>query len=91
MTWPEAAAGIAAITLLGMIVAVVIWQAGTLWRARMMVAREEAYRSLAEQATQVQQRTVQQLEQVRAELSGLRERSDEMRRVLTEVEQPWVR
>lgn len=91
MTWPEAAAGIAAITLLGVVVAVVIWQAGAVWRARMLGAREEAYRLSAEQATQAQRQTVQQLEQVRAELTGLRERSEEMRRVLTEVEQPWAR
>lgn len=91
MTWPEAASGMVAIALLGLIVAVVIMQVGAVWRARMTAAREEAYRSLAEQLAQAQQRTQHQLEQMRSELIELRERTDEIRRVLTEVEQPWVR
>jgi hypothetical protein len=47
--WPEAAVAIAGIALVGGVVVVVVWQALATWRARIAVAREEAYRELAVQ------------------------------------------
>jgi hypothetical protein len=47
--WPEAAVAIAGIALVGGVIVVVVWQALATWRARIAVAREEAYRELAQQ------------------------------------------
>jgi len=62
MTWQEATMGAAAFALTGVILVVVLVQLGAVWRARMAVARDEAYRRLAEEATEAQQKTAQQLE-----------------------------
>ena len=48
-SWPDAAVAIAGIALVGTVAVVVIWQALSTWRTRMAVAREEAYRKLAEE------------------------------------------
>ena len=48
-SWPEAAVAIAGIALVGSVVVVVVWQALATWRTRIAVAREEAYRRLADQ------------------------------------------
>lgn len=90
MTWQEVAMGITAIAFTLVIVVVVIIQLAATWRARMSVVREEAYRRLAEEATQAQQKTSQQMERVLAELTELRERTSQMQRVLKEVEEPWA-
>ena len=55
-SWPEAAVAIAGIALVGGVIAVVIWQALATWRTRIAVAREEAYRRLAEQLARELQR-----------------------------------
>jgi cytochrome c-type biogenesis protein CcmH/NrfG len=55
-SWPEAAVAIAGIALVGSVVVVVVWQALATWRTRIAVAREEAYRRLADQlARELQQ------------------------------------
>jgi hypothetical protein len=46
--WPEAAGAIAGIALVGGVIVAVVWQALATWRTRIAVAREEAYRKLAE-------------------------------------------
>jgi cytochrome c-type biogenesis protein CcmH/NrfG len=48
-SWPEAAVAIAGIALVGSVIVVVVWQALATWRTRIAVAREEAYRRLAEE------------------------------------------
>jgi hypothetical protein len=47
-TWPEAAVAIAGIALVGGVIVVIVWQLLATWRTRIVVAREEAYRELAE-------------------------------------------
>lgn len=47
-SWPDAAVAIAGVALVGSVAVVVVWQALATWRARIAVAREEAYRRLAE-------------------------------------------
>jgi hypothetical protein len=55
-SWPEAAVAIAGIALVGGVIVVVVWQALATWRTRIAVAREEAYRRLADQlARELQQ------------------------------------
>jgi hypothetical protein len=48
-SWPEAAVAIAGIALVGSVAIIIIWQALATWRARIAVAKDEAYRRLAEQ------------------------------------------
>ena len=48
-SWPEAAIAIAGVALVASVAVVLIWQALATWRARITVAREHAYRTLAEQ------------------------------------------
>jgi Tfp pilus assembly protein PilO len=85
-SWPEAAVAIAGIGLVIAVVVVVVVQIFATARARMSVQREEAYRKLAEQAGDAQERTAVALEKAVAELNGLRERTGELERVLKEVE-----
>jgi hypothetical protein len=48
-SWPEAAIAISGVALVGAVAVVVVWQALATWRTRLTVAREHAYRELAEQ------------------------------------------
>lgn len=84
--WPEALIAIVSIAFLFGGIVVVIWQLFATWRARMLVAREEAYRKLAEQATEAQTRTAEAMEKAAAELALIREATNEMQRLLREVE-----
>jgi hypothetical protein len=91
MTWQEALMGATAFVFTGAIVVVVIIQVAATWRARMSVTREEAYRSLVEQATNAQQETARQLAAATNELAAIRERTTALERVLKEVGEPWER
>jgi hypothetical protein len=91
MTWQETVMGALAIIFLLIILVVVIVQLGATWRARQSVAREEAYRRLAEEAAAAQRDAAQRLEAVQAELTALRERTGALERLLKEVEEPWTR
>lgn len=91
MTWQEALMGATAFVFTGTIVVVVIIQVAATWRARMSVTREEAYRRLAEQATDAQQETARQLAVATNELAAIRERTTALERVLKEVGEPWER
>jgi C4-dicarboxylate-specific signal transduction histidine kinase len=84
-SWSEAAIGAVAVFMFFAAVIVVVWQVAASWRARMSVAREEAYRKLAEEVVAAQRQTSQALEQTAAELVELRARTAEVERVLKEV------
>jgi hypothetical protein len=47
-SWPDAAVAIAGVALVGTVIVTVVWQTLSTWRARITVAREQAYRRLAE-------------------------------------------
>lgn len=83
--WPLAAFLIAMFLTIGAVIGVIVWQLFATWRAKMSVAREEAYRSLAEETTRSQQRTADRLESVVAELTDIRQRTAELERLLKEV------
>ncbi|GIF75113.1 hypothetical protein [Asanoa siamensis] len=89
MTWQEAVMGATGVLFAGAIVVVVIVQAAATWRARMSVTREEAYRTLVEQATAAQEETARQLAAVHAELATVRDRTTALERMLKEVGEPW--
>jgi Tfp pilus assembly protein PilO len=86
MGWAEA------VFILGFFVAIMAavivlgWQGFVTWRSRTSVAREEASRKLAEQATEAQSRTADCLEKTLTELTELRQRTAELERLLKEVD-----
>lgn len=65
--------------LITIIIVVVIWQLFSTRRAHAMLTRDEAYRKLAEEATEAQKQTARDLEDVR-------ERLERIEQVLKEVE-----
>ena len=83
--WSENAVGIVAVAFLFAGITIAIWQLFATLRARMAVAREEAYRELAQESTDTQRRTAEALERTVAELTDLRQRTSELERVLKEV------
>ena len=84
-SWSEALIGATAVIALFAFLAVAVWQLAISWRARASVAREEAYRKMAEDVVAAQRETTQALEQMTAELAGLRARTTEVERMLKEV------
>jgi hypothetical protein len=85
-SWPEAAVAIAGVVLvLGVSVAVIAAVASTL-QARMSVQREVAYRKLAEESAEAQNRTADQLHHAVAELGELRSRTGELERLIKTVD-----
>jgi hypothetical protein len=91
VTWPIAVTGIASMTILAAIVAVVITQLSAGWRARTSVIREEEYHKLADEAVSAQREAARLLELVRAELSTIGQRTGEVERMLREVDDPRAR
>ena len=83
--WPEAMIAIGGITMITVITAVAIWQVLASWRARMSVAREEAYRKLADESTETQKRMVDQQETMVTDIASLRTKVNEIERLLKEV------
>jgi hypothetical protein len=68
-SWPDAAVAISGIALVGSVAVIIIWQALSTWRTRIVVAKEEAYRRLAEQ-------TARDLRAISARIAGDDEPSD---------------
>ena len=83
--WPEAFIAIGGITMVTAIVVVAIWQGLVSWRARMSVAREEAYRKLADESATKSSRLADQQEEVLESLKGISERLSGIERILREV------
>ena len=81
----EAIAALGFFFAIASIGSVLIWQGMVTWRARMSVAREAAYRQLADDSVRAQERTADRLERALAELTELRQRTTEMERMLKEV------
>jgi Tfp pilus assembly protein PilO len=84
-SWPEGAIAIAGILFLTAVIVAGAWQIFATWRTRMLAAREDAYRKLAEEATSAQRQTAERLESAVEELTQLRQQTAELERVLKEV------
>jgi transposase len=84
-SWPGAAVAIAGIALVTVIVAVAIWQIFGTWRSRMSVAREDAYRKLADETASVQARLAEQQEAIAGSLREISERLSGIETILREV------
>ena len=83
--WPEALIAIGGITMITVIVGVAIWQVLASWRARMSVAREEAYRKLADESVALHRQLVDQQSSIARDLAGLSDRVGGIERLLKEV------
>ena len=68
------------------IVSVVVWQIFATGRTGLSAKRENAYRRLAEEATETQQTVGAALEKAVAELNDLNHRTSELERLIKEVE-----
>ena len=84
--WAEASIAIAGIAFVTVVASVLIWQIFATGRTGLSAKRESAYRKLAEEATEAQNRTAAGLEATAAELAGLRQTTAELERMLKEVE-----
>jgi len=83
--WPLAIFLVGFFTCIATVLVVIIWQIFMTYRARMSIARESAYRQLADDAVRAQERTADRLERAAADLSELRQRTAELERMLKEV------
>lgn len=81
----EALAALGFFFAIASIGSVLIWQGMVTWRARMSIAREAAYRQLADDSVRAQERTADRLDRAVAELTELRQRTAELERLLKEV------
>lgn len=81
-----AAVVVAMFVMVGVVVAVAIWQGMATWRARMSIAREEAYRKLAETSESTNSRLADLLATMRNDVADLRSRTAELERMLKEVD-----
>jgi hypothetical protein len=83
--WPEAMIAVGGIAMVTIIVAIAIWQVLLSWRTRMSIAREEAYRKLAEESVAAQRQAGEGLRDTATKLTQLEQRTSELERMLKEV------
>jgi len=83
--WPGAAIAITGIIFVMTVASVAIWQIFGTWRARKLVAREDAYRTLAADATAAQQRFATVQQEMATDLADLRARVTAIEALLREV------
>jgi|SRR3990172_9540403 len=83
--WPLAIMIVGVMFAFATALSVLVWQGLATWRARMSIAREEAYRELAEQAVAAEQETDRNVKTIIADLADIRQRTAEIERVLKEV------
>src|SRR5690606_17949769 len=84
-SWPDAIIVIGDIAMVTIIVVVAIWQVFASWRSRMSVAREEAYRKLAEDSMALQKQLAEQQTRMERDLATISGRVCGIEKVLEEV------
>jgi hypothetical protein len=84
-SWADASIAIAGIVFVMVVASVLIWQIFSTGRTGLSAKRENAYRKLAEESTEAQERTAATLEKAVAELADLRGRTAELERMLKDV------
>ena len=84
-TWQLAVFLVGSLVVFGTVISIVVVQVFATWRARMSVAREEAYRQLATDTADIQKRTANELDRTARVLEDLRDRTAELERMLREV------
>lgn len=84
--WALAAIVVTMFIMVGVVIAVAIWQGMATWRARMSIARGEAYRKLAEDNQATNNRTADLLASMKNDMADLRTRTAELERMMREVD-----
>jgi hypothetical protein len=84
-TWIAVAAIISVFTLATVIGAMLVWQVGYTIRARSSIAREEAYKRLAQESSDAQQRATGSLDTLLRDLGEVKSRTAEIERMMKEV------
>ena len=84
-SWPDAIIVIGDIAMVTIIVVVAIWQVFASWCSRMSVAREEAYRKLAEDSMALQKQLAEQQTRMERDLATISGRVCGIEKVLEEV------
>lgn len=84
--WPQAMIAVGGIAMITIVVVVVIWQFFLSWRAKMSIAREEAYRQLAEAGDESQRAIREQQDSIRGDLASVNQRLANIERILQQVE-----
>ena len=89
MSWPESVIATASTIIVFVVAIVAIWQGFKTWQTRIManaeLARDDAYRTLAERAAAAQQATAEEQRKIAAELAELRARVGAIEQLLREV------
>jgi len=85
ISWPEAIIAVAGVAMITVIVTIAIQQVLASWRARMSIAREEAYRKLAEESTAAAARLAAEQGRISESLKTITERLSGIEKVLREV------
>jgi hypothetical protein len=85
ISWPEAIVAVAGVAMVTVIVTIAIQQVLASLRARMSIAREQAYRKLAEESTAAATRLAGEQEQISQSLKAITDRLSGIEKVLREV------
>ena len=83
--WPTAIIAVGSIAMITIIVSVAIWQVLASWRARMSIAREDAYRKLADQSVAAQERLADQQSRMADDLASVNDRVARIEKLLKDV------
>ncbi|MFF3668734.1 hypothetical protein [Microtetraspora malaysiensis] len=84
--WQEVIGTIGVFVLITAVIVTVIWQFAISWRAKAQLAREAEYKKIAESVAASQEDIGRQLAEINDRLSALRDRTDAIELVLTDVE-----
>lgn len=83
--WPLAIFLVGFFICVALVLVAVVLAIASSYRAKVSVARETAYRQLADDAVRANERTADRLDRAVSELTDLRQRTAELERMLKEV------
>ncbi|RFS87312.1 hypothetical protein D0T12_03495 [Actinomadura spongiicola] len=72
--------------VIGAVAIVLIWQVFATWRAKVQLAREDAYRKLAERSLRTEMETREDLLRISENLADLQKRMTSIERVMREID-----
>ncbi|MFI0480211.1 hypothetical protein [Actinomadura sp. 9N215] len=72
--------------VVGAVAIVLIWQVFATWRAKVQLAREDAYRKLAERSITTEMETREDLLRISENLADLQKRMTSIERVMREID-----
>lgn len=72
--------------VIGAVAIVLIWQVFATWRAKVQLAREDAYRKLAERSITTEMETREDLLRISESLADLQKRMTAIERVMREID-----